>query len=348
MEMRYTKLGGSDLNVSEICLGSMTWGQQNTEAEGHAQLDYAVSRGVNFIDVAEMYPVPPSADTQGRTESILGTWLARQQRDKFVVATKITGPGRGFAWVRGGQLAIDRKGVTEAIEGSLRRLRTDYVDLYQIHWPDRYVPAFGKNHYDPAAERPTVPIEEQLGHLAELVKAGKVRHVGLSNETPWGVMQFLRAAERSGLPRVVSIQNAYSLINRTYEAGLSEVTRHEGVPLMAYSALAFGHLTGKYLSGAQPAGARLTLFPPFGQRYQKPCVQPAVAAYAELAANRGMSLAAMALAFVRSRWFCASTIVGATSLAQLEANIDGAAIELNEDTLAAIDAIHLMHPNPAV
>jgi aryl-alcohol dehydrogenase-like predicted oxidoreductase len=348
MDMQYTKLGDSEINVSEICLGSMTWGQQNTEAEGHAQLDYAVTRGVNFIDVAEMYPVPPSADTQGRTESILGQWLARQQRDKFIVATKITGPGRGFAWVRGGQLAIDRKGVTEAIEGSLRRLRTDYVDLYQIHWPDRYVPAFGKIHYDPSAERPTVPIEAQLEYLGELVKSGKVRAIGLSNETPWGVMQFLRAAERTGLPRVVSIQNAYSLINRTFEAGLSEVTRQDRVPLLAYSALAFGHLTGKYLSGAQPAGARLTLFPPFGQRYQKPCVQPAVAAYAELAASLGMSLAAMALAFVRSRWFCASTIVGATSLAQLEANIDGAAMRLDESTLAAIDAIHLMHPNPAV
>jgi aryl-alcohol dehydrogenase-like predicted oxidoreductase len=348
MDMQYTKLGDSELHVSEICLGSMTWGQQNTEAEGHAQLDYAVSRGVNFVDVAEMYPVPPNAETQGRTESILGQWLARQQRDKFIVATKITGPGRGFAWVRGGHLAIDRKGVTEAIEGSLRRLRTDYVDLYQIHWPDRYVPAFGKIHYDPAGERPAVPIEEQLGFLGELVKAGKVRYIGLSNETPWGVMQFLQAAERSGLPRVVSIQNAYNLINRTFEAGLSEVTRHEGVPLLAYSALAFGHLTGKYLSGAQPAGARLTLFPPFGQRYQKPCVQPAVAAYADLAARLGLSLTAMALGFVRSRWFCASTIVGATSVAQLAANIDGAATPLDAETLTAIEAIHVTFPNPAV
>ncbi len=348
MDMRYTKLGGSDLDVSEICLGSMTWGQQNTEAEGHAQLDYAVSRGVNFIDVAEMYPVPPNADTQGRTETILGSWLARQQRDKVIVATKITGPGRGFAWVRGGQLAIDRKGVTEAIEGSLRRLRTDYVDLYQIHWPDRYVPAFGKNHYDPTGERPTVPIDQQLECLGELVRSGKVRYVGLSNETPWGVMQFLRAAERTGLPRVVSIQNAYNLLNRTFEAGLSEVTRHEAVPLLAYSALAFGHLTGKYLAGAQPPGARLTLFPPFGQRYQKPCVEPAVAAYAELADRLGMTLAAMALAFVRSRWFCASTIVGATTVDQLKANIDGAATALDDAALAAIDAIHLKFPNPAV
>lgn len=346
--MRYTKLGDSDLQVSEICLGTMTWGQQNSESEAHEQLDYATARGVNFIDAAEMYPVPPNADTQGRTESILGNWLARQARDKFVVATKITGPGRGFGWVRGGHHAIDRKGVTEAIEGSLRRLKTDHVDLYQIHWPDRYVPAFGANHYDPAGERATVPIEEQLGFLDGLVRAGKVRYIGLSNETPWGVMQFLTAADRLGLPRVASIQNAFNLLNRTFEAGLSEVTRHERVPLLAYSPLAFGHLSGKYLSGAKPEGARLTLFPPFGQRYQKPCVENAVTAYAELAASLGMSLATLALAFVRSRWFCASTIIGATSLRQLQENIDAADVAFDESILSAINAIHLRIPNPAV
>jgi len=346
--MQYAQLGDSDLRVSQICLGTMTWGQQNGEAEAHQQLDYAVSRGVNFIDAAEMYPVPPSADTQGRTEAFVGTWLSRQQRDKVLLATKITGPGRGFAWVRGGQLAIDRKGVSAAIDGSLRRLRTDYVDLYQIHWPDRYVPAFGKNHYDPSGERETVPIEEQLSILAELVTAGKVRYIGLSNETPWGVMRFLRAAERLGLPRVVSIQNAFSLINRTFEAGLSEITRHERIPLLAYSALAFGHLTGKYLGGTQPAGARLTLFPPFGQRYQKPCVEPAIIEYAALADSLGISLATLALAFVRSRWFCASTIIGATTMAQLQANIDSSTMVLDDAIVSAIDTIHLRYPNPAV
>lgn len=346
--MRYTTLGKSDLEVSEICLGSMTWGQQNSESEAHAQLDYAVSRGVNFIDAAEMYPVPPRAETQGSTETILGSWLRGRPRDEVIVATKITGPGRGFGWVRGGQHAIGRASVAEAIDGSLARLGTDYVDLYQIHWPDRYVPAFGKSHYDPAGERPTVPIEEQLEAFADVIKAGKVRYLGLSNETPWGVMQFIRAADRLGLPRVVSIQNAYNLLNRTFEAGLSEVTRHEHVPLLAYSPLAFGHLTGKYLGGATPEGARLTLFPAFGQRYQKPCVQPAVEAYARIATEAGLSLATLALAFVRTRWFCASTIIGATTMAQLAENLDSADVVLDESTLGAIESVQLLHPNPVL
>ena len=346
--MRYNRLGDSDLSVSEICLGTMTFGEQNNEAEAHAQLDLAFAHGVNFIDVAEMYPVPPRAETQGRSETIVGTWLRRQPRDRVVLATKVTGPGRGFAWVRGGRLAIDAAGVAEALEGSLRRLGTDYVDLYQIHWPDRYVPSFGRSHYDPTAERDTVPIEAQLEGLATLVQAGKVRYVGLSNETPWGVMAFLRAAERHGLPRVVSVQNAFNLINRTFEAGLSEVTRRERVPLLAYSPLAFGHLTGKYLGGAQPEGARLTRFPPFGQRYQKPMVESAVGAYAGLASERGMSLASLAIAFVKSRWFTASTIIGATTMTQLQENLDAANLAIGEDLLAAIDAIHLGNPNPAV
>lgn len=346
--MNYIKLGDSDLEVSKVCLGTMTWGQQNSEAEGHAQLDLAAARGVNFIDVAEMYPIPPRAETQGRTESILGSWLKRQPRDRFIVATKITAPGRGFGWVRGGRLAIDRASVREAIDGSLRRLQTDYVDLYQIHWPDRYVPSFGKIHYDPTQERDAVPIEEQLAALGEQVRAGKVRYIGLSNETPWGVMQFLQAAARAGLPRVVSIQNAYNLLNRTFEAGLSEITRQENVPLLAYSPLAIGHLTGKYLGGAAPEGARLTLFPAFGQRYQKPCVETAVRAYSDLAAEVGLKPAQLALAFVMSRWFCASTIIGACHMTQLEENLACADLTLDESTVAAIEALHLLNPNPAV
>ena len=348
--MRYTRLGDSGLDVSEICLGTMTFGEQNSERESHQQLDLAVERGINFIDAAEMYPVPPRAETQGLTESYVGSWLARQPRDRIILATKITGPGRGFGWVRGGALAIDAAGVRAAIEGSLRRLRTEYVDLYQIHWPDRYVPLFGKLYYDQAQERPTVPIAAQLAVLGDLVKAGKVRYIGLSNETPWGVMEFLRAAREAGLPRVVSIQNAYNLINRTYEPGMVEVTRQENVPLLPYSPLAFGHLTGKYLPGAAPApaDARLVKFPPFGQRYDKPNVQSAVAQYAALAREVGLTPAALALAFVRSRWFVASTIIGATTLEQLGEDIASAGIELSESTLAAIDAIHLRNPNPAV
>ncbi len=346
--MRYNKLGDSGLTVSEICLGTMTFGEQNTETEAHAQLDLAVGRGVNFIDVAEMYPVPPRAETQGLSERFVGSWLARGARDRVVVATKITGPGRGFGWIREGQLAIDQAGVSAAVDASLQRLRTDYIDLYQIHWPDRYVPSFGRIHYDPAGERASVPILEQLQALDRAVRAGKVRYIGLSNETPWGVMQFLQLADRHGLPRVVSIQNAYSLLNRTYEAGLSEVTRHEGVSLLAYSPLAFGHLTGTYLGGAQPPGARLTRFPPFGQRYQKPMVERAVSDYAQLASEHGMSPATLALAFVKSQWFVGSTIIGATSLAQLGENLDAAGRTLDDELIAAIEKVHLHNPNPVV
>ena len=346
--MRFRRLGNSELSVSEICLGTMTFGEQNTEAEAHHQLDYALSRGVNFIDAAEMYPVPPRAETQGLTESYVGSWLRKRRRDEVIVATKITGPGRGFGWVRGGNLAIDAKGVSEAIDGSLRRLQTDYVDLYQIHWPDRYVPSFGKIHYNPAEERATVPIEDQLDALSSLVKAGKVRYIGLSNETPWGVQAFVNAAKERGLPKVVSIQNAFNLLNRTYESGLSEITRQESIPLIPYSPLAFGHLSGKYLAGARPEGARLTKFPPFGQRYQKPHVENAVVAYAELARGRGLTLAQMALAFTLTRWFVTSTIVGATSLEQLRENLDATEVPVPPDLEAAIDEIHLRYPNPAV
>lgn len=346
--MRYRTLGTSELQVSEVCLGTMTFGEQNTEAEAHAQLDRAFALGINFIDAAEMYPVPPRAETQGRTESYVGSWLARQPRDKVVLATKITGPGRGFAWIREGQLSIDAQAVNAAIDGSLRRLQTDYVDLYQIHWPDRYVPQFGKIHYDPSQERPSVSIEAQLEALAGPVRAGKVRYIGLSNETPWGVMEFLRIARERGLPVVASIQNAYNLLNRTFEAGLSEITRQCNVPLLPYSPLAFGHLTAKYADGTAPAAARLVRFPPFGQRYQKPNVEAAVKAYADLARSRGMSPTTLALAFVMSRWFVASTIIGATSLGQLEENVAAASVTLDGDTLEAIERIHLGNPNPAV
>lgn len=346
--MRMNRLGDSDLQVSEVCLGTMTWGEQNSEAEAHAQLDYAFARGINFIDAAEMYPVPPRAETQGRTETYLGSWLARQPRDRVIVATKVTPPGRGFGWIRDGALSLTRDNVAAAVDGSLKRLRTDYIDLYQIHWPERYVPSFGKVHYDPAQERPATPIREQLEALSTQVRAGKVRHVGLSNETPWGVMEFLRLAREHGLPRVVSVQNAYNLLNRTFEGPLAEITRHEEVPLLAYSPLAFGHLSGKYLSGGSPAGARLTLFPPFGQRYQKPNVPAASAAYAELALASGMQPSTLALAFVKSRFFVCSTIVGATTVEQLAEDVDAFDVELSADVLAALDELHLRFTNPAV
>jgi aryl-alcohol dehydrogenase-like predicted oxidoreductase len=325
----------------------MTWGEQNSEAEAHEQLDYALSRGVNFIDAAEMYPVPPRGETQGRTEEILGTWLRRQRRDRLVVATKITGPGRGFGWVRGGVLSIDRRSVLTAVEASLRRLRTDTIDLYQIHWPDRYVPAFGSVAYEPAEERESISILEQLQAFDAVIKAGKVRYLGLSNETPWGVGEFVRLAQEAGLPRVVAIQNAYSLLNRTFEMSLAEVHRHLDVPLIAYSPLAFGHLSGKYCNGQKPKGARLTRFPAFAPRYAKVNIEAASAAYADLARTLGLSPAVMALAFARGRWFTASTIIGATSMGQLKQNIDSVEVSLDGAALAAIEDIHLRYPHPA-
>jgi aryl-alcohol dehydrogenase-like predicted oxidoreductase len=343
--MKYNQLGSSDLNVSEICLGTMTFGEQNTEADAHAQLDMAIDYGVNFIDTAEMYPVAPRAETQGRTERYVGSWLKKQQRDKLIVATKITGPSRGFDWIRGGP-KVTKAHIHTAIDDSLKRLQTDYVDLYQIHWPDRYVPMFGSTSYDPSHEHDTTPITEQLQALAALVDAGKVRYIGLSNETPWGVSEFNRCAKELGLPHIVSIQNAYHLLNRTFEAGLAEVCHHEQVGLLAYSPLAFGHLSGKYLENPQAQG-RVTQFPQFTQRYSKINVPEAVEAYAKIARNAGLTPTQMALAFVRSRPFTASIIIGATNLAQLKENLDSVKVELSAEVLGQIEAAHQQYPNPA-
>lgn len=345
-------LGRSALNVSEVCLGSMTWGEQNSEAEGHAQLDYAISRGINFIDTAEMYAVPVRAETYGSTEKIIGTWLRKKGgafREKVVIATKCSGPSRNAAdvtWVRGDLQVFSAADIQRGVENSLKRLQTDYIDLYQLHWPARNVPMFGGQFFDAAAERDSVAIEETLFALDREVKAGRIREIGLSNETPWGVMEALRVSREKGLPRPVSIQNAYNLINRVYEHGLSEIGFREQIGLLAYSPLAFGHLTGKYLQG-KPAHARFTRFPQFGPRYGKPNVKPAVAAYAELAQSRGLTLTQLALAFCKGRFFMASTIVGATSVDQLKENIDAFAIDLDRDTLDAIDALHLRFTNPA-
>ncbi|MBU0620791.1 MAG: NADP(H)-dependent aldo-keto reductase [Gammaproteobacteria bacterium] len=343
--MEYRRLGASDLQVSALALGTMTFGEQNSEADAHAQLDYAVARGVNFIDTAEMYPVAPRAETVHRTESYIGNWLMRQQRDKLVVATKIAGPARGFTWIRGTP-RIDRAQINAAIDGSLRRLQTDYVDLYQIHWPDRYVPMFGATAYDVKQERDSTPIAEQLQALAELVKAGKVRYLGLSNETPWGVAEFVRCAEQLGLPRIVSIQNAYHLMNRTFESGLAEICHRADVGLLAYSPLAFGWLTGKYIDDPQAHG-RITLFPNFGQRYAKVNVPPAVREYMKIAQEAGLSPATMALAFARTRWFTSSVILGATTLDQLKENLDSMDVILKDEVLEKIEAVHRKYPNPA-
>lgn len=343
--MEYRQLGSSDLRVSTLCLGTMTYGEQNSEQDAHAQLDFAVAHGVNFIDTAEMYPVAPRAQTQGRTESYIGSWLRRQPRDQLIIASKIAGPARGFDWIRNGP-RIDREQLNAAIDSSLLRLQTDYLDLYQIHWPDRYVPMFGATGYDVTREHDSTPIAEQLLALADLVKAGKIRHIGLSNETPWGVSEFMRCAEQSGLPKIVSIQNAYHLMNRTFESGLAEVCRHADVGLLAYSPLAFGHLTGKYLADPQARG-RITLFPGFGQRYHKINVPAASAAYVKIAQQAGLIPAQMALAYARTRWFTGSVILGATTLAQLRENLDSHAVTLSAEVLEQIEAVHKLYPDPA-
>jgi len=345
--MKYNQLADSDLKVSEICLGTMTYGHQNTLEDAHQQLDYAIAQGINFIDTAEMYPVPPRGETQGKTEAFIGEWLKKQSRDKLIVATKIAGPGRERGWLRGGNLKIDRDNVNEAINTSLQRLQTDYIDLYQIHWPDRYVPTFGKTEFEPDSIRETVPIAEQLAVFAELIKSGKIRYLGLSNETPWGVSEFIRIAQQLGLPKVVSIQNAYSLLNRVYDSHLAEVTYYTKVGLLAYSPLGFGFLTGKYVGGQRPEKSRIVTFPNFGQRYTKANVQEAVTAYVELAKKYNLSPTELALAFVRSRWFVSSTIIGATTLEQLKENIDSTNVTLTPEIIAELDEIHSRYRNPA-
>ncbi len=344
------RLGRSDLSVSVISLGTMTWGEQNSEADAHAQLDFAVERGVNLIDAAEMYPVPPRPETQGLTETYLGSWLARPgNRARVVVATKAAGPVRQThqpRHLRGGETRHDRANLTAALEASLRRLRTDHVDLYQLHWPDRSTNTFGRLGYPWIEDAHTVPIEETLAVLADFVAAGKVRHLGVSNETPWGLARFLVAAEALKLPRIVSIQNPYSLLNRTYEIGLAEFSHREQIGLLAYSPLAFGVLSGKYLGGARPAGARLTLFERF-QRYSSRQATGAAARYVELARARGLDPAQLAIAYVVSRPFTASAIIGATTITQLSADLGAAAIPIDAELSTAIDAIHTEQPNPA-
>ncbi|MBS4074920.1 NADP(H)-dependent aldo-keto reductase [Ameyamaea chiangmaiensis] len=349
--MERRRLGRTDLMVSAICLGTMTFGQQNTEAEGHAQLDYALDRGINFIDTAELYSIPPRAETQGSTERIVGSWLAaRGNRDKVILATKVVGRTQ-MGWFRpdGAEARLDRANIRYAIEGSLKRLRTDYIDLYQLHWPDRDIGLFGGNgntFHGLGDTSKDVPIEETLAALDELVQEGKIRHVGLSNETAWGTARFVHLAETGHGPRVASIQNAYNLLNRTFEIGLAELAMREQVGLLAYSPLAQGYLTGKYQRGARPAGARTTLFDR-GQRYQKVNAEEAIDAYLELAADMGVDPAQLALAFVTQRPFVTSNIIGATSMDQLRTDLGSLDVVITPDLLARIDAIHARYCNPS-
>ena len=344
--MERRRLGDSGIEVSHLCLGTMTWGEQNTEAEGHAQMDRALDAGVNFFDTAEMYPVPNRAGTAGRTEEIIGSWFAgRGTRSRVVLATKVSGPG-GTAIPRPGASGLDPANVRAAAEASLKRLRTDVIDLYQVHWPARRTNYFGHLGYvhDPA-ENP-VPIAETVGALGDLVAEGKVRAIGVSNETPWGLMTWLRAAGEAGLPRVAAIQNPYSLLNRSFEVGLAEIAIREGTGLLAYSPLAFGTLTGKYLGGARPRGARLSLFLGF-QRYLSEQAQAATAAYVALAREAGLDPAVMALAYVNRRPFVTASILGATSLDQLQQDLSSADVHLPGDVLERIEAIHRQYTYPS-
>jgi aryl-alcohol dehydrogenase-like predicted oxidoreductase len=346
--MEYSTLGTTDVKVSKICLGTMTFGEQNSEADAHSQLDYALERGINFIDTAEMYPVMPRAETQGSTERHIGTWLKKSgKRADVVLATKVAGPNPNMHWVRGGRNNLDAANIRAAVDTSLQRLQTDYIDLYQLHWPSRNVPIFGASVFDPANERECVAIEDTLAVLGQLQQEGKIRHIGVSNESCWGVNEFVKQAEMRGLPRIATIQNLYNLTARHYETSLlNETCYREQVSLLAYSPLAFGQLSAKYLDNPQAHG-RLTIFPPsWSPRYLRPAVLEAVAQYAALARAQGMTPAQMALAWCYTRWFVASTIIGATTLAQLKENIDALGTVLAPELVAQIDAIHASLPNP--
>jgi len=346
--MRYRKLGNTDIDVSAICLGTMTWGEQNSQAEAFAQMDYALDQGVNFFDTAELYSIPPKASSYGRTEEIIGNWLARRgTRERIVLASKIAGPGEDWLpHIRGGKTRFNRTHIEAALDASLERLQTDYLDLYQLHWPERNTNYFGKLGFSPAQADDFTPVAETLQALDAQVRAGKIHHIGLSNETPWGVMRFLQAADQLGLARIVSVQNPYSLLNRSYEVGLAEISWREQCGLLAYSPLGFGVLSGKYLDGARPPGARLSLFPDY-TRYSSPAAEAATARYTALAREHELDPAQMALAFVHSRPFLTSTIIGATSMQQLENNIASIDLDLPAQLLDAIEAIHNTHPNPS-
>ncbi len=344
--MKYKQLGNTDISVSLICLGSMTWGNQNTQSEAFEQLDYARDQGVNFIDTAELYAIPPKADTYGASEIIIGNWLKKGgHRDDVVLASKVCGPTAWCPHIRKGEAKLDQKNIFAAVEGSLKRLQTDHIDLYQVHWPERKTNYFGQLGYTQAEETITTPIVETLEALGELVKQGKIRHIGISNETPWGTMQYLNVAKEHALPRVVSIQNPYNLLNRSYEIGMAEISHREQVGLLAYSPLGFGALSGKYLNKQQPENGRLTLFPDY-QRYSTKQGIEATKAYAALAAEYHLDCAQMALSFVNTRPFVTSTIIGATTMQQLRSNIASVSLNLTDDLTQAIDEIHRAIPNP--
>lgn len=345
--MKYNKLGSTGEDVSRICLGTMTWGEQNTEKEAHEQLDYALEHGVNFIDTAEMYPVPPKAETYTKTEEFIGKWgKLKTERDKIFLATKIAGPGLGD-YIRGGANDLSNRHLVEACNASLKRLGVETIDLYQLHWPERTANFFGQlGLSDIPNDEKFTPFAERLETLGKLQKEGKIRHIGISNETPWGVMNYIKLADKEGLPRIQSIQNPYSLLNRTFEVGLAEVSLRERVSLLAYSPLGFGVLTGKYRNGKKPANARITLYERFS-RYTNPRAVEATEKYCQLAEELGMSPTHLSLAFVNQRPFVVSNIIGATTMEQLKENIASMEVTLDQTAMEKIEEIHALIPNPS-
>lgn len=345
--MKYTTLPNTDTKVSKICLGTMTWGKQNTEADGHEQMDFALDAGVNFFDTAELYSVPATPETYGATEKIIGTWLKKTgNRDKVVLASKIAGGGDYTAHIRKG--GLNRENIIDAIHKSLKRLQTDYIDLYQLHWPNRGVNVFGTRDFPTkTANQEAENHLEILETLQDFIKQGKIKHIGLSNETPWGTMKYMQAATTHNLPKPVTVQNSYSMIHRGYEVGMSEVSLRENIGLLAYSPLAQGVLSGKYLGGNKPEGARGTLFPRFIARYMGEGSLEAVSRYENIAKKNGITLTEMSLAFVNQLPFVTSNIIGATKMDQLKENINSINVELSDEILKEINSVHAAIPNPA-
>mmetsp|Transcript_10252 Transcript_10252/g.19292 ORF Transcript_10252/g.19292 Transcript_10252/m.19292 type:complete len:388 (-) Transcript_10252:74-1237(-) len=348
---KLVQLGDSDLVVPEICLGTMTWGQQNTEAEAHEQLSYALDCGVNFMDCAEMYPVPGKEETQGLTEKYIGSWLKNQRREDLIIASKVAGKSDRMTYLReNGVVRVTKADIKEGVDKILQRLGTDYIDLLQIHWPDRYVSLFGAKQYDESLAWESVPFEEQLEGMKEVIEQGKVRHIGVSNETSFGVMEFIRLSEQLGLPRMISIQNSYSLITRgPFETNLSEVCskRNCNVGLLAYSPLAGGSLSGKYNEG-DVEGARLSLFPGYMSRFRTSLALTAIKEYCEIAEKHGLTPTQLALAWCKSRWFVSSTIIGATTMKQLKENIDAFGVDLSEEIIEEVDNLNKKYRDPSI
>jgi len=344
--MEYRNLGNTDIKVSLICLGTMTWGEQNSEQEGFDQMDYSIENGINFFDTAELYSVPPRKETWGVTEKIIGNWFkSRKSREKVILATKVTGRS-GMKWFRNKETRLNKEQISSALEGSLKRLKTDYIDLYQLHWPDRKANFFGKLSYDHEEEDDLIEVKTQLEVLSDFVRSGKIRYIGLSNETSWGLMKFLSISERYNLPRVVSVQNPYSLLNRSYEVGMAEISIREKCGLLAYSPLAFGMLSGKYDNGSKPDGARLTLFGDMFTRYTKPKGLKFSEKFNDLARANELTPVQMSLAFVNSRNFLTSNIIGATNLDQLKENIKSTKVKLSSELIENINLIHNENPFP--